>query len=201
MLIEYLFTDPIFFFRIVIIVIFSICLHELGHGIAAIYQGDDTPITRGHMNLNPIVHLGVPSLIFLVLIGIAWGAMPVNPNKFKDPKWGNVMVSAAGPATNFILAIVAILLIRLSVGNFLGDLISLDFFSLIALYNFALGMFNLLPVPPLDGFHVASEFFPGMKSIAHSQAASALLMILFITGAGSVFFTLASIMVRFLITL
>jgi len=201
MLIQYLFSNPTLFLRIVIVLIFSICLHELGHGIAAIYQGDDTPIKKGHMTLNPVVHMGVPSLIFLVLVGMAWGAMPVNPRNFKDPKWGNVIVSAAGPATNFILAIVAISIIRISGGNLLGDILSFQFFRLIALFNFALGMFNLLPIPPLDGFHVASELFPEMKSIANSQAAMGLLMILFITGAGSVFFTLANTMVNFLIYL
>ena len=201
MLIQYLFTNPTLFLRIVIVLIFSICLHELGHGIAAIYQGDDTPIRRGHMTLNPVVHMGVPSLIFLVLVGMAWGAMPVNPRNFKDPKWGNVIVSAAGPATNFILAIVAISIIRISGGNVLGDILSFQFLRLVALFNFALGMFNLLPIPPLDGFHVASEIFPEMKSIANSQAAMGLLMILFITGAGSVFFTFADAMVNFLISL
>ena len=201
MLIQYLFTNPTLFLRIVIVLIFSICLHELGHGIAAIYQGDDTPIRRGHMTLNPVVHMGVPSLIFLVLVGMAWGAMPVNPRNFKDPKWGNVIVSAAGPATNFVLAIVAISIIRISGGNVLGDILSFQFLRLVALFNFALGMFNLLPIPPLDGFHVASEIFPEMKSIANSQAAMGLLMILFITGAGSVFFTFADAMVNFLISL
>ena len=153
------------------------------------------------MTLNPVVHMGVPSLIFLVLVGMAWGAMPVNPRNFKDPKWGNVIVSAAGPATNFVLAIVAISIIRISGGNVLGDILSFQFLRLVALFNFALGMFNLLPIPPLDGFHVASEIFPEMKSIANSQAAMGLLMILFITGAGSVFFTFADAMVNFLISL
>ncbi len=198
MLINYLFSNPLFFFQVVIIVIFSICLHELGHGIAAIYQGDDTPIAKGHITLNPVVHLGVPSLIFLLLVGIAWGAMPVNPRNFKDPKWGNVIVSAAGPATNFILAIVAISIIRL-IGHSGENTMILGFLQLVALFNFALGMFNLVPIPPLDGYHVASEFFPGMRSFANSQAALALLMIFFISGAGSIFFTLASRMVKFLI--
>ena len=82
-----------------------------------------------------------------------------------------------------------------------AGIVSLEFFRLIALFNFALGMFNLLPIPPLDGFHVASELFPGMKAIASSQAAMALLMILFITGAGGIFFTVAMTMTDFLIAL
>lgn len=65
----------------------SIVIHELAHGFAAISQGDRTPISQGHITLNPVVHMGWPSLIFLVIAGIAWGQMPVNPSKFRYPKW------------------------------------------------------------------------------------------------------------------
>ena len=199
--IQYLFTDPLFYLRVVIILIISICLHELGHGIAAIYQGDDTPIKRGHMTLDPLVHMGPQSLVFLVIAGIAWGAMPVNPNRFKDGKWGNILVSAAGPLTNFILGILAIALIRVSSKTFLSDIVSENFLYYIAYFNFGLGFFNLCPIPPLDGFHVASEFYPPMKSIERSQIGGALFMILFISGAGTVFFSLARILTEFLIRL
>ena len=143
MLIEALFSNPVYFFRVVVILIISICLHELGHGIAAISQGDNTPIERGHMTFYPVVHMGVHSLVFLVLVGMAWGAMPVNPDRFRNPKWGNILVAIAGPLTNFALGIFAIFLIRLASPTFFGDLISWQFFSLVALFNFALGMFNL----------------------------------------------------------
>ena len=125
--IQYLFSDPLFYLRIVVILIISICLHELGHGIAAIYQGDDTPIKRGHMTLDPLVHMGPQSLVFLAVAGIAWGAMPVNPKGFKNPKWGNILVSAAGPLTNFTLGILAIAAIRVSSETFLNGIISENF--------------------------------------------------------------------------
>ncbi|MDJ0746564.1 MAG: site-2 protease family protein [Xenococcaceae cyanobacterium MO_167.B27] len=201
MLIEYLFSNPIFFLQVVAILIISICLHELGHGIAAISQGDNTPIEKGHMTLNPIVHMGVHSIIFLVLVGMAWGAMPVNPDRFKNPKWGSILVAAAGPLTNFALGILAIFWIKLSLQTSLGEIISVQFFSLIALFNFALGMFNLLPIPPLDGFGIASELYPPMKSIARSQVGLAIFMILFISGAGRVFFDLSAKLTGFLISL
>ena len=199
--IEYLFSDPLFYLRVVIIVIFSICLHELGHGIAAIYQGDDTPIKRGHMTLDPLVHMGPQSLLFVTLVGIGWGAMPVNPYRFKDPKWGNILVSAAGPLTNFALGILAVALLRLGSETFLNGIISDQFFRIMAVYNFALGFFNLCPIPPLDGFHVASEFYPPMKSLERTQVGQALFMILFISGIGTVFFSLARVLTEFLITL
>ena len=72
--IQYLFTEPLLYFRIVAILIISICLHELGHGIAAIYQGDDTPIKRGHMTLDPLVHMGTQSLVFLSCCGYRLGS-------------------------------------------------------------------------------------------------------------------------------
>ena len=159
MLIQSLFTDPIFFFRVIVIITISICLHELGHGIAAISQGDRTPIARGHMTLNPLVHMGIHSLFFLFLTGIAWGQMPVNPRMFRYPKWSNIIVSAAGPFVNFILGFIGVLIIKLSQSTFTGNFISSEFFYYVAYLNLALGFFNLSPIPPLDGFHVASEFF------------------------------------------
>ena len=201
MLIYTLFDDPVYYFQIVVILIISICLHELGHGIAAISQGDDTPIEKGHMTLNPVVHMGTHSIIFLVLVGMAWGAMPVNPNRFKNPQWSNILVSAAGPLTNFFLGILAISVVRLSSATFLGNFVSQEFLYYVAYLNFALGMFNLLPIPPLDGFHVASELYPAMKSIARSQIGLALFMILFMSGAGSIFFQLSQLLTEFLIFL
>ncbi|MDP7006011.1 MAG: hypothetical protein QF718_07365, partial [Phycisphaerales bacterium] len=64
-------------------VIASITLHELAHGWAAIWEGDDTPRVTGHMSANPIVHMGLPSLILFLILGIAWGMMPVNPYRFR----------------------------------------------------------------------------------------------------------------------
>ena len=67
-------------------VIASITLHELAHGWAAIFQGDDTPLVTGHMTANPVVHMGIPSIFIFLLLGIAWGAMPINPYKLRNKK-------------------------------------------------------------------------------------------------------------------
>ena len=198
MFIKTLLTNPIFYARVVVILIMSISLHELGHGFAAISQGDDTPRTSGHITMNPVVHMGVHSIFFLAFAGIAWGQMPVNPNKFRNPKWGNVLVSAAGPLTNFLLGIIAMSVINL-VRYFNWGFISLEFFYLIAKFNFALGLFNLIPIPPLDGFHIASEFSNGIRQLGKTQIGLALFMILFITGAGRILFDIADFMVRTLI--
>ncbi len=160
MFLETVFQNPVLFFRIILVLIVSITLHELAHGWAAIGQGDDTPQKEGHITLNPVVHLGVPSLIFLCIAGIAWGQMPVDPRNFRHPKWSNVIVSAAGPLMNLAIALFCVVLLKLSDETFLRQVLSSQFLYIAALYNLVLMLFNFLPIPPLDGFHVASEFFP-----------------------------------------
>ncbi len=185
MLIEQLTTNPVLFFRIIVIIIASVCLHELAHGLAAISQGDDTPRKTGHMTLNPVVHMGWYSIIFLCLGGICWGAMPVNPSKFRSPKWGNILVSAAGPLLNLVLGLLFIALIKVSSIHPLAGIFSFEFLYLGARINLMLFLFNLLPIPPLDGFHVFSEFFPSLKPLEDSSYGLVALMIIFSTGLTS----------------
>jgi Zn-dependent protease len=177
MFIQTLITEPIHFFRIVVIVIFSITLHELAHGWAAMSQGDNTPQQTGHLTLNPVVHMGKESIIFLCLMGIAWGQMPVNPSKFRSGKLGNILVSAAGPLSNLALGILFTVLLKLF--NVSG-LLSVEFLYLAARINFTLFLFNLLPIPPLDGFHVFSEIFPQLKPLQYTQFGLFAMMLLFI---------------------
>jgi Zn-dependent protease len=180
MFIQTLITEPIHFFRIVAIVIFSITLHELAHGWAAMSQGDNTPQQTGHLTLNPVVHMGKESLIFLCLMGIAWGQMPVNPSKFRSGKLGNILVSAAGPLSNLALGILFIVLLKLFFNPSLSGLLSVEFLYLAARINLTLFLFNLLPIPPLDGFHVFSEIFPQLKPLQYSQFGLFAMMLLFI---------------------
>ena len=198
MFLQYLFQDPIFYIRVVAVLIISISLHELGHGIAAISQGDDTPIVKGHMTMNPLVHMGIHSIFFLLFAGMAWGQMPVNPRKFRNPKWGNILVSAAGPLTNIALGMLAVIVINLSYYFAFDNVVSIQFFRIIAIFNFALCLFNLIPIPPLDGYHVASELIPEMKALGRSQIGLALFMILFISGIGGKLFELAACIVNLL---
>jgi Zn-dependent protease len=181
MFLQTLVTDPLLFCRIIVILIFSICLHELAHGIVAIAQGDDTPKKSGHMTLNPVVHMGLASIIFLCLAGIAWGQMPVDTKKFRNPRLGNILVSAAGPGMNLGLSLLAIALLKVVTTQPWGEWISGDFLLLMAILNVSLFLFNLLPIPPLDGFHVWSEFFPSLKPLEQTPFGMFALMVLFIT--------------------
>src|SRR5688572_29409894 len=84
-------------------VLFSITLHELAHGWAALWQGDDTPRRLGRMTPNPIVHMGWVSLLMFAIVGIAWGVMPVDPSRFRWKRKGRTIVYGAGPAMNVAL--------------------------------------------------------------------------------------------------
>lgn len=139
-------------------VIFSITLHELAHGWAAIWQGDRTPRETGHMTWNPIVHMGGPSLIMFALVGIAWGLMPTDPSRYRWGRQGRIVVAAAGPLMNLLLAAASLFALVLFV-NFgptdttLGERLVM-FFYLGGMLNLVLFGLNLLPVPPLDGSQI-----------------------------------------------
>jgi Zn-dependent protease len=168
MMIQMLTENPLRYFRIIVIMIISICLHELAHGIVAIEQGDDTPKRAGHMTLDPIVHMGVESMVMLCLFGIAWGAMPVNPAQFRSRQWGDLLVSAAGPLSN--------------AEHY--PFLSKDFFFLAAVVNLNLFLFNCLPIPPLDGFHIFSKFLPGLRGFENTSFGLFGLMALMFFGIG-----------------
>jgi Zn-dependent protease len=136
-------------------VIFSIVLHELSHGWAALWQGDDTPRRLGRMTLNPLVHMGGLSLLMFAVIGIAWGVMPTDPSRYRWGRRGRVVVAAAGPAMNVALSLVALtaVVVWWKVGPSsqpLRNNVSV-FLMTGGWINLVLAAFNLLPVPPLDG--------------------------------------------------
>lgn len=169
MFINYLSENPRFFFAVVITMIISIVLHELAHGFAAVKLGDRTPILMNRMTLNPVVHMGVSSLIFLVLAGIAWGAMPVDRSRLRG-KYAEAIVAFAGPWTNFCLGVMASLGLGFwhrAAGGVAdeGAVGNLEYLlQIFALANFALAMFNMIPWPPLDGSGILSNLSPGYRS-------------------------------------
>jgi Zn-dependent protease len=194
--IEKLFTSPLYFFRYVVIIVISIVLHELAHGFAALSQGDDTPETAGHITLNPVVHMGIPSLIMLMFVGMSWGQMPVNPSNFRH-KWSDAFVAAAGPLSNLAIAFIACAIIAISKTRDIPAL-SPEFFGMMAFINVFLFLFNLLPVPPLDGFTVISDLFPSLKPVRNSQVGLFMLIVLFtVPVIGQALAALSGITVRF----
>jgi Zn-dependent protease len=167
MFIEQLSKNPRYFFATVIAIVLSVCLHELAHGIVAIWLGDDTPLDTGHMTLNPLVHMGPMSLVMLAIAGIAWGAMPVDPTRLRG-RYGDAMVSLAGPVSNVLLATLAIVPLGLWMRFDLRHTHELSQFAyngryllwIFARTNVLLAIFNMIPVPPLDGSHVLGSLLP-----------------------------------------
>ena len=168
----------------VVWVIGSIVLHELGHGWAAIARGDRTPIDSGHMTWNPLVHMGGMSLLMFALVGIAWGAMPVNPSRLRG-RYADAAVAAAGPAMNLGLAIGAVLGAALWRGYAGG--VGEPFYSNVAMFfevgaflNLLLLALNLLPVPPLDGSRILADVSPGYRRLIDKPEAAVVGMLILI---------------------
>ena len=191
-MLELIFQDPFLYVCAVAIVIISVVLHELAHGFAALSQGDRTPIERGHITLNPVVHMGWTSLIVLCLVGLAWGQMPVRPERFRDPKWGEAIVAGAGPLANLILALIATEALGLA-----REPMTLRVLYFAAFVNWQLLFFNLLPVPPLDGFKVFSEIIPGLRSLERSPQARMAVPFLLILGVGRLLSPIAQALICF----
>ncbi len=137
-----------------VIIILSAIVHEYAHAWAALAQGDPTAKYEGRLTLNPIAHIDlwgtvIMPLALLFFFGIFFGyakPVPINPYNFKNQRWGMIWVSSAGVLSNFLLAIVFGLFIR-----FMPDFFLNPFLALIVMVNIWLGLFNLLPFPPLDG--------------------------------------------------
>ena len=199
MFIQWLQTDPPFFFAVVITVVVSITIHELAHGAVAMWRGDRTPVETGHMTLNPAVHMGPFSIVALLLAGIAWGSMPVDPTRMRG-RFAEAMVAFAGPLSNLLLALVSLtalglwfrfdgILERGTPGGNLQFLL-----TVFGVYNIALALFNLIPIPPLDGSRILENFSDGYRRISEHLMTSGASMIVFIvafSAAGNVIFPAA----------
>ncbi|MBT4516769.1 MAG: site-2 protease family protein [Candidatus Komeilibacteria bacterium] len=161
MLISTLFSDPTIFLVIILSLVYALTIHEFSHALVATYLGDNTAKFSGRLNLNPLSHMEFFGTLMLLFAGFGWGKpVPVNPYNLKWRRWGMAMVSLAGPASNFIsVAIFAGIVNVLS--NFVpaGSLV-FDFLFYLIFINFILGIFNLIPIPPLDGSKVLFAILP-----------------------------------------
>lgn len=160
MFIRYLWLDPRLFFTVALLVVFSICCHEYMHAFVALKMGDDTAEKSGHLTLNPFRQMGWWSLLLLLFIGIAWGQVPVTPSNFRS-RGGRVLTYLAGPLTNLGLWICFALLTFAAFKGGARDF-AVQMLEYGAVLNLVLCVFNLLPIPGLDGFNVLREYFPGL---------------------------------------
>lgn len=164
-----MFTTTVITIFSLIVLLFSVIIHELAHGYVAYSLGDPTAKYAGRLTLNPLKHLDpfgsiiLPFLLLIVTAGqgpiFGWAKpVPINPYNFKDQKWGELKVAISGPATNFAIAIIFGLLIRLL--NLPLSVPFIQLLSIVVMYNFLWAMFNLIPIPPLDGSWILFKFLP-----------------------------------------
>ena len=144
------------------IVIFSLTIHELAHGYAALWCGDPTAKNQGRLTFNPLAHLDLFGTLAMLLAYIGWAKpVPINPQNFKNRKWGVAIVSVAGPLSNFLIAILALLIYTQISRPFGLDNSMLGLFLIMmAGSNLGLAIFNLLPIPPLDGSKIFLSLAP-----------------------------------------
>jgi len=175
---------------IIPILLFSVIIHEMAHGWMALRLGDTTARDRGRLTLNPIPHIDPVGSILVPLVSlaaagqvfIAWAKpVPVNPANFRNPRRDSVLVSAVGPLSNFMLAllcgfaVIAAGIVRAGfVESDAGLAVRIAGFLLQMLYggmyvNVALGVFNLMPLPPLDGSHIFAALLPPSAAAAYMR--------------------------------
>lgn len=161
--------DPDMIFRIPALLI-TLTIHEYAHARMAVALGDPTPRVLGRMTLNPIAHLDPLGLIMMWLFKFGWAKpVPINPGNFRDSRKGIILVSLAGPVSNIVLALLtAIVIVLLSIFG----LVNSEWAKVLWLtysYNIVFAVFNLLPLPPLDGSKVVASLLPGRQAYAFER--------------------------------
>jgi len=142
----------------------AVTIHEFSHAFVADRLGDPTPAAAGRLTLNPIAHLDPLGTLMIFIAHFGWGKpVPIDPYNFKNPRRDEILVSLAGPASNFILgSLIGFVYLFTGYTNYI--------FYLVAIINFSLGVFNLIPIPPLDGSKVFLNLMSVEKAYEWEQA-------------------------------
>lgn len=173
----------------VIPAVICITIHEMSHGLAAKLMGDDTAETQRRLSLNPLRHIEPAGLVMLVVFKIGWAKpVPVNMMRFKKPKAGMAITSLAGPVSNFVLAAILLFIrglatVPLSKANW--GLTVIELFDTTAYLSVCLGLFNLIPLPPMDGSKVLFSFLPDrlyMKLMRYERYGMIIIIIIMLVG-------------------
>ncbi len=160
----------------IVVLIFSIILHEVAHGYAAQSLGDPTAKLAGRLTLNPVSHIDpigsilIPAMLVLTHAGIMFGwakPVPYNPYNLKNQRWGEAIVGAAGVVTNLSIAVLFAGIARFTAGQGMTEFASLA--AVVVLVNLSLGLFNLIPIPPIDGYTILRGVLPYKASMAMAR--------------------------------
>jgi Zn-dependent protease len=155
-----LFGDPAAIVGVLVALLVGLTFHEFSHAYVADQLGDHRPRALGRVSLNPINHIDPMGAIMLVLVGFGWAKpVPVNPVALRPGRRAMSLVAAAGPTANVVVALAAAVIFRLLDIAGAPDLaLRVAFYTV--LFNFVLALFNLLPIPPLDGYNIVLPFLP-----------------------------------------
>lgn len=150
-------SNPVQFFIILLSLILSVGIHEFCHVYAAYLQGDQTGKMMGRLTLNPIAHIEPMGLIAMLVAGIGWGKpAPFNPQALRYRRWGTFLVAIAGPISNIILMTIFGWAGQIALGHLPESNLMVVFCLTMAYLNAGLAIFNLFPIPPLDGSRILS---------------------------------------------
>lgn len=203
---ELLFSNPIEFIIVAVLLVIAISVHEFSHAYAADHLGDPTPRLAGRLTLDPRAHLDPIGTLLIFIVGFGWGKpVPFDPFNLRDPKRDSAIISFAGPLSNLLMAICASLLFRFldAIPVIFPSLIGEILFQFIY-FNVLLAVFNLIPVHPLDGFKVVAGLLP-KKYYSDWMDLSRygmifLIMLIFPFFGNSPIFTIVSPVVKFLLS-
>ncbi|MEK4249599.1 site-2 protease family protein [Paenibacillus sp. FSL W7-1287] len=153
---------------IVLVLLIQFSVHEFAHAYAAYKFGDDTAYREGRVTLNPFVHLDILGFVLILIAGFGWAKpVPVRASRFKNPRAMSIVVSLVGPLSNLLLGIISIIIYVLLIKTgwiFAGSegvTRALEvFFNYMIYFSFLLFVFNLIPLPPLDGYRIVAELLP-----------------------------------------
>lgn len=161
MLFSLLFSSPQMFLIIALAIVYALTIHEFSHAAAATMLGDNTAKHSGRVTLNPLAHLDPWGTLLLLFAGFGWGRpVPVNPYNMRWRSHGEAAVALAGPISNLLSVILFVIIIRIIGASLSPDNLLIIFLYHLLLVNLILGVFNLIPIPPLDGSKVLFSFLP-----------------------------------------
>ncbi|GAA5511444.1 hypothetical protein Dcar01_00154 [Deinococcus carri] len=165
-LLNLLSANPVAFLIIALALVFSLTVHEFAHAWVADRLGDSTPRRYGRVTLNPLKHLDPFGTLLLLIAGFGFARpVPINPNNLG--RWGTFWVAAAGPISNLLLALITALLMRVFAGNGLA----ISILGIVLGINVVLAVFNLIPIPLLDGSRILGALVPSLgRSLAQFEA-------------------------------
>ncbi|HAA3231568.1 TPA_asm: site-2 protease family protein [Listeria monocytogenes] len=170
---------------VLVTLLIAFTIHEWAHALVALAFGDDTAKNEGRLSLNPMVHIDLFGLLMILIAGFGWAKpTPVNRFKLKKRRLGSILVSLAGPVSNLLLAMVGVgfYALFLNYSFFTYGSVAETFLMIFVQLNLVLFVFNLIPLPPLDGYQILVEFLP-MSTMSKLEPLERYAMLIFLVVA------------------